>query len=54
MLASKSGPDSPDFDTFDCLRCNATISVAPLRTTPEATRPALNRESKWSPDDLDQ
>jgi hypothetical protein len=35
MLASKSGQDSPDFDTFDCLRCRAVISMAPVRTPPK-------------------
>ena len=37
MLASKSRPDSPDFDTFDCLRCDAVISETPVRTTPKPT-----------------
>jgi hypothetical protein len=25
MLASKSRPDLPDFDTFDCLTCHTMI-----------------------------
>jgi hypothetical protein len=36
MLASKSTPDSADFDTFDCLSCNTKISAGPVRTTPDA------------------
>jgi hypothetical protein len=30
MLASKSSEDRPDFDTFNCLRCRAVISLAPV------------------------
>ena len=37
MLASKSRPDSLAFDTFDCLRCDTVISVAPVRAAPEPT-----------------
>jgi hypothetical protein len=37
MLASKSKPDSLDFDTLDYLRCNAAISAAPVRTAPDTT-----------------
>ena len=32
MLASKSNRGSVEFDTFNCLNCKATISLAPDRT----------------------
>ena len=35
MLASKSNPDSADFDTFDCLSCKTKISVMPVRAAIE-------------------
>jgi hypothetical protein len=40
MLASKSSQDSPDFDTFDCLRCEAVIKLMPFRATPDGKGPA--------------
>jgi hypothetical protein len=35
MVASKSSQDSADFDRFDCLRCQAVISLAPDRAKPK-------------------
>jgi hypothetical protein len=28
MLGSRSNEDSPDFDTFACLKCGTTVSFA--------------------------
>jgi hypothetical protein len=36
MLGSKSSKDSPQFDTFACLRCETTVTFAP---PPEAPKP---------------
>jgi hypothetical protein len=35
MLGSRSNKDSPDFDTFDCLRCEAVIEFAPVQAKPK-------------------
>jgi transposase-like protein len=35
MLASKSNPDSRDFDTFTCLKCEAVINLTPARPRPK-------------------
>jgi hypothetical protein len=35
MLAGKSNADSPDFDTFDCLRCETVIELRPFRPKPK-------------------
>jgi len=35
MLASKSNPDGPTFDTFNCLRCEFIMTTAPWRAEPQ-------------------
>jgi len=39
MLASKSSQDRPDFDIFDCLRCEAVIKLTPFRTKSGSSGP---------------
>jgi hypothetical protein len=36
MLATKSDAASEDVDTFNCLRCNTVISLAPEQKPPKA------------------
>jgi hypothetical protein len=38
MLASKSDQGGSDFDTFNCLNCEAVISLAPTDTKPAGSK----------------